>query len=424
MRIGIEPGRHEDRGHRRSTTPAGRWPAGGSRRRGTTTRDAAGGRRGRGGAGGGDRTAGDGRRRHAGGGLAGDRPGQERQPGLGETAGRSTTTWRRRSTAGALRQRRELLRRVRGQGRCGGGPTGGVRRHPRHRLRRRAGDRRGVLVGGNAVAGEWGHNPLPWPDDLERPGPECYCGARGCLEVWISGTGFEADHRRATGRDWRAAEHRPGGGRRRRVGGGRARALRGPARPGAGDRGQTCWIPEAIVAGRRPVEPGPALPYGPAADSSGGSSGEKRRRRLLRAAHGDASGVRGAAWLWPAPRRPRPAARDGRGPAERPARRPPPPGSEPGHQPDVEPARSGRLRSPRGGDRSTTGNGTEHAMTTIDMTGEVALVTGAAGNLGRACAAAFAAAGGPAGPGRTATAAIWRRCTGRRPRTGFWSNAI
>jgi fructokinase len=56
-----------------------------------------------------------------------------------------------------------------------------------------------VLVGPNAIAGEWGHNPLPWPRDEERPGPDCYCGLKGCIETWCSGTGLAADHRRVTG---------------------------------------------------------------------------------------------------------------------------------------------------------------------------------------------------------------------------------
>jgi fructokinase len=51
-----------------------------------------------------------------------------------------------------------------------------------------------VLTGPNAIAGEWGHNPLPWPADDERPGPPCYCGKRGCLETFISGTGLAADY--------------------------------------------------------------------------------------------------------------------------------------------------------------------------------------------------------------------------------------
>ena len=51
-----------------------------------------------------------------------------------------------------------------------------------------------VLVGANAIAGEWGHNPLPWPQDDELPGPACYCGKLGCIETWLSGPGMVRDH--------------------------------------------------------------------------------------------------------------------------------------------------------------------------------------------------------------------------------------
>ena len=54
---------------------------------------------------------------------------------------------------------------------------------------------RGRLISGhNAIAGEWGHNPLPWPEDHERPGPECYCGRTGCIETFLSGPGLARDH--------------------------------------------------------------------------------------------------------------------------------------------------------------------------------------------------------------------------------------
>jgi fructokinase len=56
-----------------------------------------------------------------------------------------------------------------------------------------------VLAGPNAIAGEWGHNPLPWPRDDERPGPRCYCGLDGCVETWLSGPGLAADHARVAG---------------------------------------------------------------------------------------------------------------------------------------------------------------------------------------------------------------------------------
>ena len=55
-----------------------------------------------------------------------------------------------------------------------------------------------VLTGTNAIAGEWGHNPLPWPRDEERPGSSCYCGKQGCIETFLSGPGLSLDHERIT----------------------------------------------------------------------------------------------------------------------------------------------------------------------------------------------------------------------------------
>ena len=50
-----------------------------------------------------------------------------------------------------------------------------------------------VLTGANGIAGEWGHNPLPWPQPDETPGRECYCGRRGCIETWLSGPAYARD---------------------------------------------------------------------------------------------------------------------------------------------------------------------------------------------------------------------------------------
>jgi fructokinase len=55
------------------------------------------------------------------------------------------------------------------------------------------------LVGANSLAGEWGHNPLPWMTRDEYPGPSCYCGRCGCIEAWLSGPGMAQDHERRTG---------------------------------------------------------------------------------------------------------------------------------------------------------------------------------------------------------------------------------
>lgn len=58
---------------------------------------------------------------------------------------------------------------------------------------------RQVLTGPNGIAGEWGHNPLPWQQDSERPGPACYCGKTGCIETFLSGPGLAMDHANVTG---------------------------------------------------------------------------------------------------------------------------------------------------------------------------------------------------------------------------------
>lgn len=63
-----------------------------------------------------------------------------------------------------------------------------------------------VLEGPNAIAGEWGHNPLPWPRDDERPGAACYCGRHGCIETFLSGPGLARDHLQATSELRSAAE--------------------------------------------------------------------------------------------------------------------------------------------------------------------------------------------------------------------------
>jgi fructokinase len=56
-----------------------------------------------------------------------------------------------------------------------------------------------VIEGARGIGGEWGHNPLPWAEPDEHPGPECWCGRRGCMEVWVSGTALTDDHKRRTG---------------------------------------------------------------------------------------------------------------------------------------------------------------------------------------------------------------------------------
>jgi len=62
------------------------------------------------------------------------------------------------------------------------------------------------LTGPNAIAGEWGHNPLPWPQDDERPGRACYCGQKGCVETFLSGSGLSHDHEAHTNKQLQPAE--------------------------------------------------------------------------------------------------------------------------------------------------------------------------------------------------------------------------
>jgi fructokinase len=157
-----------------------------------------------------------------------------------------------------------------------------------------------VLTGPNGIAGEWGHNPLPWPDGDELPGPPCYCGKHGCIETFLSGPGLAREHERRSGQ--------------------RAAALDIAARASAGDAGAEQTMagyerrmakalasvinlldPDVIVLGgglsniTRLYENVPQL-WSASIFSAGVSA--TPRTRLVRAAHGDASGVRGAAWLW------------------------------------------------------------------------------------------------------------------------------
>ena len=156
--------------------------------------------------------------------------------------------------------------------------------------------RRQVLVGANAIAGEWGHNPLPRLAAADQPAPDCYCGHRGCIETYLSGPGLTADHARHTGETLDAAsiECRAAAGDAacettlRRYEDRLGRALAGVI---------NILDPQVIVLGgglsnmQRLYRHLPACcaPYvfSDAVDT-----------RFLPPVHGDSSGVRGAAWLW------------------------------------------------------------------------------------------------------------------------------
>lgn len=155
-----------------------------------------------------------------------------------------------------------------------------------------------VMRGRNAVGGEWGHNPLPWPRDDERPGEACYCGRAGCIETFLSGPGLSRDYGALSGRD---------------IGG--PEVVR---RAEAGERDAVLCLdryvdrlarslatiinvvdPDAIVLGgglsaiARLYEDVPRL-WGRYVFS------DRVDTELLPPKFGDSSGVRGAAWLWPA----------------------------------------------------------------------------------------------------------------------------
>ncbi len=152
-----------------------------------------------------------------------------------------------------------------------------------------------ALAGPNAIAGEWGHNPLPWPRQGELPGPSCYCGLQGCLETWLSGPGLARDHRQRTG-----SELTPPAILAAAVAGDHAAEATLCRYEDRLARGLASVInlvdPEVIVLGgglsklERLYRTVPAIwdRY---------VFSDTVRTRLVAPAHGDSSGVRGAAWL-------------------------------------------------------------------------------------------------------------------------------
>jgi fructokinase len=154
-----------------------------------------------------------------------------------------------------------------------------------------------VHGGPNGVAGEWGHNPLPWPKPEESPGPACYCGKRGCMEMWVSGTGIALDYKTATGvsrttkaivADFEAGDRDASAAMERfedRLARGLAQVI-------------NILDPDVIVIGGGVSSVAhlyQELPKKLPAYVFGGEVSTP----ILRAKYGDSSGVRGAAWLWP-----------------------------------------------------------------------------------------------------------------------------
>jgi fructokinase len=161
-----------------------------------------------------------------------------------------------------------------------------------------------LLVGANAIAGEWGHNPLPAPQPDELPGALCYCGRSGCIETFLSGPGLAADHRRHNGQDLAGSEIAAGA------------AAGDPQCRASLDR-YADRLARALASVINLIDPD-AIVLGGGLSALAFLYDEVPRRwgrhifsdtigtRLLPPVHGDASGVRGAAWLWPPAEPPEP----------------------------------------------------------------------------------------------------------------------
>ena len=153
-----------------------------------------------------------------------------------------------------------------------------------------------LVAGPNKIAGEWGHNPLPWATESERPGAPCYCGKSGCVETFLSGAGLARDYYSRTGKHLTAKEM----------------VLAGAG----GDKyAQECLTvyqdrlarslavvinlldPDVIVLGGG-LSNILQLYAGLSALAGTYTFSDGIDTRIVRAAHGDSSGVRGAAWLW------------------------------------------------------------------------------------------------------------------------------
>jgi fructokinase len=154
-----------------------------------------------------------------------------------------------------------------------------------------------IWTGPNAIAGEFGHNPLPWPTDDERPGPCCYCGKKGCIETFLSGPGLSRDHERAAGERLEPAAIV-------------ARAAAGDAAAEATLRRYEDRLARALASVVNVLDPDVVVLGGGLSNLSRLYASVPRLwgryvfsdrvdTRLAPPLHGDSSGVRGAAWLWP-----------------------------------------------------------------------------------------------------------------------------
>jgi fructokinase len=165
------------------------------------------------------------------------------------------------------------------------------------------------IAGANLIAGEWGHNPLPWMTADEFPGPPCYCGKVGCIEMFLSGPGFERDHASAS------AIRRSGGALVAEA----TRSSRSIVEDAAaGDAAARATIDRyhdrlarAVASVINVLDPDVIVLGGGMSNLPGLAEATSTLlpryvfsdtvvTRVVRNRHGDSSGVRGAAWLWPA----------------------------------------------------------------------------------------------------------------------------
>ena len=138
-----------------------------------------------------------------------------------------------------------------------------------------------VLEGKNAIAGEWGHTPLPWPTDEEHPGLNCYCGKKGCIETWLSGPSLATQITNAEdeGAAIRHYEDRL------------ARALSVIV---------NILDPDVIVLGGGVSNRENLYSQHVLDKVAEYAFSDTLTTKIVANKHGDSSGVRGAAWLWPA----------------------------------------------------------------------------------------------------------------------------
>jgi len=152
-----------------------------------------------------------------------------------------------------------------------------------------------IIDGPNAIAGEWGHNSLPWPDDSERPGAPCYCGKHGCIETFLSGPGLARDYAQHHGNTLSAEEIVARSSIESAADQALARYEHRLARALASLI--NVLDPEVIVLGGGLSNVGRLYKKIPELWGTWVFS-DTVRTRLVRNVHGDSSGVRGAAWLW------------------------------------------------------------------------------------------------------------------------------